>query len=303
VTGTISSPPIYQVSLQGSDANGLPDGTVLGSGTPASATFDPSAWSAFSFNWIELDNPYTPTVGQIVMPVLEYSSGTISSSNRIGVVSSWNMFINSTRFGSRYTTNNWSTATRSQPPGLALRTAGSRIGVVSVGNAPTTASIGTVGNREAAKFTLPEFFSSLTCYGLRMACKPTSNSTIKLGLWDAAGVEIQAETISELTLSSSSTSYMNCVFATPATILPNTTYYAGIERTGSSCDLMHVELSEANDQLAYPLGTAACRATWNGSAWTDNTTFRPLSLELLISDITGGGGASFPLIGGGGLIY
>src|SRR5438105_4685448 len=52
-TGT---PPTYQVSLQGVDGTGVPDGTVKGGGSPASATFTPPAdatWDA-TWRWVTL---------------------------------------------------------------------------------------------------------------------------------------------------------------------------------------------------------------------------------------------------------
>ena len=303
VGNTVQSPPIYQVSLQGMGSTGLPDGTILGGGSPASATFNPSSWSINQFHWIALDNPYTPTIGQVVMPVVEYSSGTIGASNRINLVYAWGTFRTSSRINGQFTVNNWSSGSRTGRHGLALRTANSRHGFVSIGAQPTAVSLGTVGHRDVLKFALPEFFSAITCYGFRVACNPPSSGEFKLGLWNSAGTELKSQTLTVAHLINATDSFIEAVFPTPETISPGVTYYVGIERTVNACGLVQVELSEANDQLAYPLGTAACRATWNGSAWSDNTTFRPLSLELLISDITGGGGTSFPPIGPGGLVY
>jgi len=304
VGGTVASPPIYRVSLQGMGSTGLPNGTILGGGSPASATFNGSGWSVNTFHWIALDNPYTPTVGQIILPTLDYSSGTIGASNRISFIQGWTNFIASTRLQGLYTTANWGNVNRTGRPAIAVRTANTRFGLPIVGTAPTQVQLGTAGHRDALKFTLPEFFSTITCYGFRVTCKPP-NTTFKLGIWDSSGTEVAAETIDNATLSGIGDSYITCGFSAPVTLSPSVAYYAGIERTGgTACGLVHAELSEANDQLAFPLGTAACRATWNGSAWSDNTTFRPLSLELLISDITGGGGgAAFQLVGGGGLVY
>src|SRR5262245_6559267 len=57
-TGT---PPTYRISLQGVDGSGLPDGTIKGGGSPASATFTPPAdtsWNS-TWQWINLSNTYT----------------------------------------------------------------------------------------------------------------------------------------------------------------------------------------------------------------------------------------------------
>jgi hypothetical protein len=305
VAGVVSSPPIYQVSLQSMGSTGLPAGTILGGGSPASATFDGSAWATNSFHWIQLDNPYTPSVGQVVMPVLSYSSGTIGTSNRIQFASAWTKFLLETRLPSLYTANNWSTASRTGMPTLGIRTANRRYALPIIGTSGTRVDLGTVGHRETLKFTTPGSFPSFTCHGLRVACRRPTTGNFKLGIWDSAGAEIQAESIDAGETPSTNDTRTICGFSTPVTITPGTTFYAGIERTDNACGLFHFELSEAGDQMAFPFGTAACRSAWNGSAWTDHTTFRPMWIDLLISDITGGGGggAAFQLVGGGGLVY
>ena len=79
-TGT---PPTYKVSLQGVGSDGNPNGTIKGGGSPASATFTPPAdttWNS-TLRQITLDNAYTPTRGEMLAIVVEYSSGTISGSH------------------------------------------------------------------------------------------------------------------------------------------------------------------------------------------------------------------------------
>lgn len=73
---TVTSPPVYLADLQ-SVASAAPSATVLGGGSPASATFTPAA----GWQWITLANPYTPALGDIVAAVIEYSSGTIDASH------------------------------------------------------------------------------------------------------------------------------------------------------------------------------------------------------------------------------
>jgi hypothetical protein len=83
-TGT---PPTYRISLQGVDASGNPDGTVVGGGSPASQTFTPPAdntWNT-TFRWIALANSFTVTRGTKYAIVVEYSSGTADASNGIVV--------------------------------------------------------------------------------------------------------------------------------------------------------------------------------------------------------------------------
>jgi hypothetical protein len=299
---TVQAPPVYQVSLQSMDtASGKPSGTILGGGSPASATFNPTGWTTYSYRWIALDNPYTPSFGEIIIPVVRYSSGTIGGSNRISITWNWNQqFISDARLPGMTTVNNWSTVAKSSDQAFGIRTANSRHGIIVNTDQQTAVTAAAIGSRETLKFTLPSGFPELTCYGLRIV-RGSMGTSFKAGIWGSTGAELASESIVTATIRGDD--YVTCGFSNPVTITPGTAYYAGIERLANGGQMIYIELSEANDQLAYPLGTAACRSAWNGSAWTDHPTFRPLSLELLISDITGGGGASFPRIGGGGLVY
>lgn len=80
-TGT---PPTYRISLQSVDlATGFPTGTILGGGSPASATFTPPASTAWdnTWQWITLDNPVAVTSGDLLAIVIGYASGAIDASN------------------------------------------------------------------------------------------------------------------------------------------------------------------------------------------------------------------------------
>ena len=81
---SVTSSPTYQCSIQ-SVSSGVPSTTVLGSTT---TTFTPTT----GWHWVTLANAYTPTLGDVIAMVIEYSSGTIDSSHhavfniRIGAI-------------------------------------------------------------------------------------------------------------------------------------------------------------------------------------------------------------------------
>lgn len=78
-----ATPPTYRISLQALNTSGEPDNTVLGGGTPASATFTPPAdatWDG-TWQWIALDNSIAVTRGGFYAIVVDYSSGTIDGTN------------------------------------------------------------------------------------------------------------------------------------------------------------------------------------------------------------------------------
>lgn len=77
-TALTGTSPTYSVRIEGSDVDGLPDGTDSGGGSPTKATFQ--AVAAF-YHEITLSNPFTPTAGEAYAVVLEYDSGTIDVSN------------------------------------------------------------------------------------------------------------------------------------------------------------------------------------------------------------------------------
>lgn len=73
----ITSPPVYRFSLQGISSRGTPDGTVKGGGSPASVTLTPTVSQGLA----TFANPFTPSTGDLLALVVEYSSGTVGASN------------------------------------------------------------------------------------------------------------------------------------------------------------------------------------------------------------------------------
>jgi hypothetical protein len=82
--------PNFRVSIQGVDASGNADGTVLGGGSPAQKTFSPSAlgWANSTTHWLTLDNSLAVGRGDFIAIVIDYSSGTIDGSNNATFVTS-----------------------------------------------------------------------------------------------------------------------------------------------------------------------------------------------------------------------
>ncbi len=78
VTGTA---PTYKIGFQGIGADGNPNGTWEGGGSEQSTTFTPTAGNDGTFQWFTLDNAKTVTRGEFLALVVEYSSGTINTSN------------------------------------------------------------------------------------------------------------------------------------------------------------------------------------------------------------------------------
>lgn len=80
VTGTA---PTYIAAFETKDAAGVPDGTILGGGSPNSVTFQPTAGNDGTILALTLDNSITVTRGQVPLLciTIRHSSGTINGSN------------------------------------------------------------------------------------------------------------------------------------------------------------------------------------------------------------------------------
>lgn len=300
------TPPTFKFGLQGVDANGLPDGTYLGGGSPASGTGVPAAQS--SFEWFALDNAFTPTRGQVMAVVMEYSSGTINASNTVDIfyrVSNWDeesMF--------PYTLTNtgagWVKNSVTHWCGMAIRTASTRTGFPIIawsGNTTVTTST----HRQALSFTLPaghgDTFKVLGAF-LRMI-SPAVGNTFKFGLWDASS-ELQAVTMDTdnfAAVGADKSAYFYFDESTLSTLSYGTLYYLGVEATGTAVGITRWDIFHADNRLCFPGGDDFGYATYNGTSWSDDNTLRPW-VDLLIDDITepagGGGGGIIKQAGNGG---
>lgn len=297
------TPPTYRVSLQGVDAStGYPDGTVKGGGSPASGTFTPPASSAWdsTFQWVALSNSYTPSRGEVLSLVIDYSSGTINGSN----FTYFSDYINTTNFAFHafpYTANHngtsWSMTSRQNTPIYGVRTASTRYGFVFHGALYNTTSVSTSGYRQALKFNIPTgWCNTFKVKGLRWNGKiaaATGKNPIA-GLWTSSTTLQDVTLDSDVNYAPTSVNYVHEYYfdeSTLSTLTSGTDYYLGLQVADASSGdilLQAMKLSEANDSLCYPLGTNACFSSYNGSTWTDDATLRPC-LEVILGDITGGG--------------
>ncbi len=145
------------------------------------------------------------------------------------------------------------------------------------------------GNRAAMKVTFPStFWSTCSLRGfLWHLTAPVTGGTWKPGVWNAAGSVIQADSYSTNNIANggSGTCGMDFNFTTPAVLTAGTTYYIGIEHSGTDFNADVLTLPTAGDQTAFPLRANCNYSQWGGSSWADTLTDRPLG-ALILSDIT-----------------
>lgn len=301
-TGT---PPTFRISLQALNSSGNPDGTVLGGGSPASATFTPPADTSWdgTGRWITLDNAYTPTRGQLLASVIEYDSGTIDASNNSSfsrsISGSMNVSIGLpnavTEVAGVWGKHNFA-------PVFAYGTATQKFGRPFV--SPNTSTSSVVGNRRTMAFTMPSgLMSTYQLSGVSFLGRlGSAGTTVKIGIWDTSGAVVAETATIDCDASGSVTNAVNtfAFFNSLVTLTAGTKYYIGAEiLTSGATGVLGVVLTEASDRQCYPMGEQRLLANWNGSAWTETDTVLPL-VELIFEDITvpsGGGETSFISIG------
>lgn len=295
-TGT---PPTYTIGLQGVGATGVPDGTYVGGGTPASMTFTPPADASIDglWQWKALANSYAPTRGQMLAAPIEYSSGTIDGSNNSSFTR--NDGNSQTDWSGRlpyHATNTVGTYSKSALSVVfGWRTASGRYGRIAQSQYTTAAA--TTGLRQAMHFTLPSGWGdTFSVIGARMRLTTISGS-VKLALWDASS-ELQSLSLDVEHQGAMNSGVLEFIFSDAAldALSFGTKYYIGAESvSNSSISLRGIQLAEADDRIAFPAGDIRGLSTYDGASWSDDNTVMP-QVELLLSDWTEPSG------GAGGMI-
>jgi hypothetical protein len=300
-TGT---PPTYKVSLQGVGATGNPDGTIKGSGSPASKTFTPPAdttWDG-TWQWITLDNPYTCVRGEYLSIVIAYESGTIDSGNASSFTGT---ITNIEQSGNCYNINNQAgsrtKATTFPTFGYASASKSYGFPIANVSNSTFNSS--STPDERAIRFTIPTgWMQSYKVVGVRWCMAGAGNAhTMKLCLYDSDGTTILQDVTldSDITASTSATLVYQAYFdeATLATLLAGTQYRLSfVPQSSGAPAILGLVVPLAADRTAWPGGTAfAASSRTDGGAWTDDDTLRYWA-ELILEDITtGGGGIKVPM--------
>lgn len=312
-TGT---PPVHKISLQSLGTTGLPSGTILGGGSPASATFTPPAdatWNG-TWQWVALSNSYAAARGELFAVVIEYSSGTVDGSNNSSFTYIWDgSFGTNNRSGFPYTALNSGAGFAKELSGTPVtgwKSASQVYGAPIQSFAATTT--GGANHRIARRIILPAGSGATKqIVGLRFpADNPSAGTTWKIGLWKTDNTELQALSIDSDAAGRNSLG-MHCEFmfdeATLSDLDFGTAYYLGIQRDGSSNFTIHgLSFAAANDMKAMSGGDGLYLATYDGSSWTETTTTMPY-IEPIFADWTepagGGGGLGNRIISAsGGLI-
>ena len=296
----------YRMMLQGvSTSTGQPDGTDIGGGSPtASATFTPGTDG--TWQWIALANSYATTRGTAYAIVIENTGDQSAANISVTTVDGNIGFGTTVPYSTTYASSTWTKGSSAfRCPVWGYKSSTQVFGRPYASAAIATA-VTTSGNRVAMKFTLPAGWgSTFKVIGARGKLRgPATGTSFVFGLWNAAGTALQSITLDSDILRSGTQVDMELWFSgTLATLDFGTTYYIGLESvSSSSVAISCIDVSNAADRDAWPLGENRCYAVWDGSDWDAETTTKLPAVELILSDITeptGGAGGPAMLINGG----
>lgn len=277
LTGTATSiaDNSYTISLQGISTNGLPDGTILGGGSPASATFPVSgsaggtALGNNTIHAITLSNSISLSAGNIYCMVIRHTGAT-DAVNYITPRYGAGVTGGSVLIPYTLTSNSSSTWTKTtNPPAyLFLRSATKSYLLPSVSMGANVSFSSTT--EYGYQFSLPTSFGTGATYKVCGATlvsgssAPITAGTLSVALYSNLSgtptilqqVQIPTDQISTMTASGG----RNFVIDFPGTLANlsfGTTYGIGISTSNSGWSGFVITLPTANDATAYPMGGLA----------------------------------------------
>lgn len=317
-TGTPAN-DTYTVSLQGLDATGLPDGTILGGASPASATYPNATYPASGFgsntgHVIALANSIALQRGTAYM-LVNQRTGATDAANYLtlhagravaGGVSAPGTFYALTADA----TPTWTKQIRLPHGILGLRSATRTYFFPSTFSGQSQ-SFGST-TETGFTFTLPSSFGTSNSYGV-MGVRVSLGSTFSTGgtyVVTLYGTPLGTPSILQQTTTLDSDHLMagalrglECFFPedTLAALVPGTKYGIGIAHSAASGgSVSTIVLPDANCRDAYPLGglTFATRTltdyppSANDTAAFTETTTRIVAAELILGDFTAAAGTT-----------
>jgi hypothetical protein len=307
-TGTPASGS-HKIGLYTVDSGGLPTATDLGGGSPTEVTFQPTSANDNKFVWVALTNSVQIARGTFYAVVLQNNADT--SANGITCAQRLSSFgwgpSDALPYGLTYAASTWTKSTSAfRQQIFGLKSSSMAFGC-PIETGAVTPNVSTTGQRVTTKFTLPSGWGST--YKIKSARNAwrvgAAAGSYIFGIWNSAGTLLQGGTLdSDIVRAVATNGNMLLTFAdtTLATLAFGTTYYVGLESVSASLvNSLGITLTNADDQLAFPLGTDVCYSLWNGSAWVDTTTIRPCT-TLILDDITSGGGGGIGKTIGNGLL-
>lgn len=318
---TTGTSPNYKLSLQGVDSTGIPDGTIKGGGSPASVVFSPSSlgWSASTFNWLTLDNPYTvPEDDCVLAHVIAYDSGTVNGSN----FSSFSQRASAGRVVSfPYSIQNDAgsrTRSNSGPVIFGYASSSRAYGspILNFGTHAFNSGTGTA-DEYGVKFSVPSTWcATYKLLGIRFPGTLAASGSTVLALYGGSDLTAANSTgaTTETTSHDSRTFDHDQVASNSGTNMlellfdddPRPTLYADAvyriswqPQNANSVTLLYSSVATASDWDAFDGGQLLSKCLrLNAGNWSSDVATDRIVCELILTDITAPSGGG----GGGGLL-
>lgn len=305
----------YTISIQGLDASGLPDGTILGGGSPASATFPQSGQAggvtlgSATSHIITLANSIALQAGTPYAIVIQHTGATDAvnfTTPRYGFTS----IGQATRFpyaltkDSTSSTTVWSKATGVGPFGWFLRSASRTYGYPGTSFVAAQTLGGT--NEDGFSFTAPSAFGTSNTYALRgirfQGAANTAAGTWRVNLYanplvnNNLAIQQSTGAIDSDHSCAATAGFYEVYFAddTLVALTPGSVYGIGISHSAASgFGFLSILVPDASAKTAYPMGgltfmtrtIAAYPPDGNDDVFTTTAT-TIVRAELIFGDFT-----------------
>lgn len=295
-----------------------PDGIWKTNGGDCKGTFTKPgvASSVDTLQIVTLDNAYPMTKNEFLTLVIEYNTGTISSSNDISIYDGTHSAADTSAVGLVWKKINTSYPAPIVPdfPPMGFETdAGDRFGLWM--SSPVSSETGQ-NAYQGLKFTLPA--GSYKIHGAIWSCDTQSTGLNKQDMVLRSDTDnsdiLEAQADSGWWFHDAQGGYAGTpgYFDTPISIEGETEYFIGMRSdVGSGTSrLLYFSFDDATYRYCIPACRAAGNTSWHYSVrsdagvYTDTTTAVPVVTLILESVSSGGGGSSggTKLVGLGGLV-
>lgn len=307
--GLTGTSPTYTVSLQAVNSDGVPMGTILGGGSPASADFTISS----GVNEIVLDNPHSVTSGDDIAIVFDYSSGTIGFGNFGNVVAGFVPDVNGVSLTG--STSSWSNAGQQRTSLIGIGNSTDYLAGM-VPSSQLTAL--TTGTRFGCKWQCPSTLDGALCVGMQ-ASDGTISGAITSRILFRIRKASDDSVLGTYTLPrfhyAGSAGRANVIFDTPFNLVGGEEYYILMEEdSGSGLGIngcLVLDSTYSADSLGYfddfitpfngLLPGYKGVVVYDGT-WTEYPTYFPSSNGFeasIIVDLQEAGGSAPPSMRGG----
>lgn len=287
ITGTS---PVYKASLQGV-ADGVPDGTILGGGSPASVTFTPVSGGNNTWQWKALDNAIAVTRGQWVAMVIARDSGTIDASNNCSFAATSS--ITPIPGGSPYAIQNdaGSRAKQTVTAAFGFRSSTRAYGLPISAAISTTFTSNSTPDERGNRINIPtSWCSNYKIAGAAIYGTMNAATTYDVTLHDGTNV-LQAITVDSDNDQNSTGARRRVILfdeSTLSTLSAGVDYYLTAKPNGAtSISVIGMTVALSADLDAYLGGSAVCAAATrtDGGAFSVDTSSR-YAVNPILADIT-----------------